>query len=103
MKKTKQKFPEPIFDKDGYQINMTDLNGEPLPDLNDLVTLTREQELAMGIPAPEELARQRKLERITINIEQDSVAFFKKKARKVGAPYQTLIREALHHYVAQAA
>ncbi|MDR1190094.1 MAG: hypothetical protein LBK60_00315 [Verrucomicrobiales bacterium] len=30
----KNSTPKPIFDKDGYQINMTDLNGEPLPDLS---------------------------------------------------------------------
>jgi len=25
----------PVFDAEGYQINIKDLNGEPLPDLND--------------------------------------------------------------------
>ncbi|MDR1191991.1 MAG: BrnA antitoxin family protein [Verrucomicrobiales bacterium] len=72
-------------------------------DPRNMVTLTRAQEAALGIPSPEELARQAKLQSITINLESDSVSFFKKRARKVGIPYQTLIREALHHYVAQAA
>ncbi|MDR1146205.1 MAG: BrnA antitoxin family protein [Verrucomicrobiales bacterium] len=72
-------------------------------DEKNMVTLTREQELAMGIPAPGEIARMRKLNRVTINLENNSVEFFKRQARKVGVPYQTLIREALHHYVAQAA
>ncbi|HEX3728862.1 MAG TPA: hypothetical protein VHV47_03595 [Opitutaceae bacterium] len=29
------KIEPPVFDAEGYQINIKDLNGEPLPDLND--------------------------------------------------------------------
>jgi hypothetical protein len=34
MKKTQPKIEPPQFDEEGYQINMTSLNGEPLPDLS---------------------------------------------------------------------
>ncbi len=33
MNKQNKKIPAPVLDADGYQTNMTDLNGEPLPDL----------------------------------------------------------------------
>jgi hypothetical protein len=34
MKNITQKIDPPRFDKDGYQINIKDLNGEPLPDFS---------------------------------------------------------------------
>ncbi len=36
MKPTGKKKPieAPVFDAEGYQVNMTSLNGEPLPELN---------------------------------------------------------------------
>lgn len=47
----KQKIEKPIFDKDGYQINMKDLNGEPLPDPKNLVKVSLE---SLGLPKPGE-------------------------------------------------
>jgi hypothetical protein len=36
MKKKIKAIEKPLFDGAGYQINMKDLNGEPLPDLSRL-------------------------------------------------------------------
>jgi hypothetical protein len=100
MKKTgKTRIEKPVFDKDGYQTNIRDLNGEPLPDPSKVKWLTLAQQTALGIPAPEELAKLMKLERVTINLEAQDVRFFKQQAAKNRVPYQGLIREVLSHYV----
>ncbi|MDR2462206.1 MAG: hypothetical protein LBD30_00285 [Verrucomicrobiales bacterium] len=66
-------------------------------------TLTRAEELTLGIPAPGEIARQIRLQRVTLNLEAASVRFFKQQAAQCDIPYQTLLREVLNRYVARAA
>lgn len=36
MKKKIESIEKPVFDKEGYQVNIKDLNGEALPDLSKL-------------------------------------------------------------------
>lgn len=50
----KPKIEKPIFDKDGYQINMKDLNGEPLPDPKNLVKVSPE---SIGLPSFAEMKK----------------------------------------------
>lgn len=44
------------FDEDGYQKNLTELNGEPLPDISDLKFVSREE---LGLPSAAEFRRMR--------------------------------------------
>jgi hypothetical protein len=48
MKKTQPKIEPPQFDEEGYQINMTSLNGEPLPDVSEWKAPARHQ--VQGFP-----------------------------------------------------
>ncbi|MDR1190084.1 MAG: hypothetical protein LBK60_00265 [Verrucomicrobiales bacterium] len=103
MKKTTQKIPKPVFDKDGYQTNITDLNGKPLPDLN-AKPLTREAMAKLGlplspVPTGDELVDRIKLERLNIQLSKDSVEYFKGTAKRRKVPYQRLIRAAVDFYV----
>ena len=45
----KPQIEKPIFDKEGYQINMKDINGESLPDPKNLVSVSLE---SLGLPKP---------------------------------------------------
>jgi predicted DNA binding CopG/RHH family protein len=54
------------------------------------------------LPKPWELARMEKKSKVTITLSDESVAFFKKQAKKYGTPYQAMIRNLLQHYVMQA-
>lgn len=106
MKKITRKIPKPVFDKDGYQINMTDLNGEPLPDLR-AKPLTRKEMAKLGlplspVPTGDELVDRIKLERLNIQLSKDSVDYFKDTARRRKVPYQPLIRAAMDFYVDKA-
>ena len=67
-------------------------------DEKNMVTLTRAEERALGIPEPGEIAKSLKLERITLNLEPGSVAFFKRQGKKYDVSYQELIREVLFRY-----
>jgi len=55
------------------------------------------------LPSPDELASKEATIRVTINLNRDSVEFFKEEARKSGIPYQKLIRKVVdlyaEHYV----
>jgi len=55
------------------------------------------------LPSPDELASKEATVRITINLNKDSVEFFKEEAKKSGVPYQKLIRKIVdlyaEHYV----
>lgn len=50
------------------------------------------------LPSPAELAKQEETARITINLKQSSVEFFKNQAEKTGIPYQKLIRSVIDEY-----
>ena len=55
------------------------------------------------LPSPDKLASKEATVRITINLNKDSVEFFKEEAKKSGVPYQKLIRKIVdlyaEHYV----
>lgn len=50
------------------------------------------------LPSPKVLARAFETQRITMDIENDTVEFFKKQAHATGAKYQRLMREVLKSY-----
>ena len=51
------------------------------------------------LPPPEKLINKEETVRITINLNKQSVTFFKKKAKKQGVPYQNMIKTVLDYYV----
>jgi predicted DNA binding CopG/RHH family protein len=50
------------------------------------------------LPSPAELAQKEETARITINLNKESVDFFKNEAKKSGIPYQKLIRKVIDLY-----
>ena len=53
------------------------------------------------LPSPEELALKNQQTKITISLSSESVAYFKKVAKKHHMKYQKMIRQLLDEYVAQ--
>ena len=51
------------------------------------------------LPPPGELALKDKTVRVTINLNEESVSFFKEEAEKSGVPYQRIIRKVVDLYV----
>ncbi len=51
------------------------------------------------LPPPGELALKDKTTKVSIDLNEESVKFFKKEARKTGVPYQRLIRKVVDLYV----
>ena len=88
MKKTiKTKAGLPRFDAEGYQENITDLNGERLPELRRLRVLSRRDEGALGLPSPDELAGTLPQTKITLAVDDDALDFFKREAKKRKTSY----------------
>ncbi len=50
------------------------------------------------LPPPEKLVFKEKVQKVTINLSEKSVAFFKLKAKKMRVPYQLMIKELLDRY-----
>jgi predicted DNA binding CopG/RHH family protein len=50
------------------------------------------------LPAPEMLLKKDDTMKITILLSKNSINFFKEKAKKVGVPYQTMIKTVLDKY-----
>ncbi|QQR80981.1 MAG: CopG family transcriptional regulator [Deltaproteobacteria bacterium] len=50
------------------------------------------------LPSPEEIMMKEKSTRITINLREESLNFFKKEALRLGVPYQRLIRSIIDLY-----
>ena len=46
----KRKLKQPEFNREGYQVGLTDINDEPLPDLAKAKVVSRER---AGLPSPE--------------------------------------------------
>ena len=53
------------------------------------------------LPSPEEVAQSLKNLRISILLDNGTVSFFKKEAKRLGVSYQQMIRQILKHYVAE--
>ena len=49
------------------------------------------------LPPPEELAKAKTVV-VTIGLDAETIAFFKRQAKKRGAKYQKMIREVLSRY-----
>jgi predicted DNA binding CopG/RHH family protein len=52
------------------------------------------------LPKPEDLILKEEKTKITLDLSDKSVKFFKKKAKQHGGSYQVMIRRLLDHYVA---
>ncbi|MBN1532975.1 MAG: BrnA antitoxin family protein [Spirochaetes bacterium] len=50
------------------------------------------------LPAPEKLLKKEENVKITILLSKSSIKFFKEKAKKIGIPYQTMIKTVLDKY-----
>lgn len=50
------------------------------------------------LPPPEKLVLKDKVQKVTINLSEKSIAFFKIKAKKLNVPYQLMIKELLDKY-----
>jgi len=53
------------------------------------------------LPPPEKLIKKEKKVRVTINLNQNSINFFRIKAKKHGVPYQKMINKVLDIYVSE--
>ena len=51
------------------------------------------------LPPPEKLVFKNLRRKITITLEQESIDFFKLESKRLGVPYQRMIRNLLHEYV----
>ncbi len=50
------------------------------------------------LPAPELLIKKQDTVKVTILLSKNSVDFFKDRAKKIGVPYQTMIKAVLDRY-----
>ena len=53
------------------------------------------------LPSPEELVLKEKNVRVTINLKESSIEYFKKVANKNHTQYQKIIRNLLDYYASQ--
>lgn len=53
------------------------------------------------LPPPEKLVFKRKNIKVTMALDEGSIAFFKKMAKRNHVPYQTMIRNLINTYVAK--
>lgn len=51
------------------------------------------------LPKPEDLVRSQTVRKVTIELNDDSIEFFKKQAKKLNTSYQPMIRNLLDDYV----
>ena len=75
-------------DKDGYEYDFDGVNAKHLTIVPP----------PPGMPSPEEIAKMMKNAKVTIVLDEDTVDFFKKAAKKHGTKYQKMIREILKTY-----
>jgi len=72
--------------------------------LEDLRHSTRDLQIVDKefLPRPDErVFREAETENITVSLDKETAAFFKNKAKELGASYQTLVRSILKEYVAR--
>ena len=50
------------------------------------------------LPPPEKLVPREKNVKITISLSEHSIDFFKEEAKRLGVPYQTMIKKVLDAY-----
>jgi len=54
--------------------------------------------IADFLPSPDELVLKEKVRKITINLSEKSLSFFKNSAKKHHVPYQNMIKKVLDRY-----
>jgi len=57
------------------------------------------EEVPNFLPKPEDLVFTESKKKVTISLEENSVAFFKREAQRLKVPYQRMIRNLLNEYV----
>ena len=62
---------------------------------NAILTSTKIKDF---LPPPEKLIPKVKNIKITISLSEHSIDFFKEEAKKLGVPYQTMIKKVLDAY-----
>lgn len=67
-----------------------------LPDPQDLVEVAKD-----FLPRPEALVFKPPARKVTITLDEKSIAFFKAEAAHLQVPYQRMIRNLLSEYVAR--
>ena len=68
-----------------------------LPDIEDLQIVDKG-----FLPCPEDIVfKDAEREYGTVSFDKETVTFFKRKAKEVGASYQTLVRTILKEFVAR--
>ncbi|MCC6598592.1 MAG: CopG family transcriptional regulator [Alphaproteobacteria bacterium] len=53
------------------------------------------------LPSPAELAGVSRKSKVTLELETESLKFFKEKAKELGVPYQRMIRNLIEEYAAR--
>ncbi len=69
-----------------------------LDGIENAIPLTGKGIKALGLPSPAELAREPASEKITIELERESLEFFRREAARRHASYQRMIRNLLAAY-----
>ena len=54
------------------------------------------------LPKPWELAKMTRNKKVTITLNEESIAVFKRQAKKYNVPYQAMIRNLLQQYTVRA-
>jgi len=91
------------FDKEGYQKGEPHLHGEKInfEAIARAKPLSRVDEMALGLPNPEELAGKTPSTKINLAIDDDALEYFKGEAKRLGTSYQRMIRNLIAAYARQ--
>lgn len=88
---------KPKFDAQGYQTNLRALNREALPE--KFHKFSAAEAATLGLPSLDQLAGPAASQsKVTLAIDDDAIAFFKREAKKRNTSYQRMIRNLLRAY-----
>ena len=62
----------------------------------------RTQKVIDFLPLPKDLVLKKRSVKITLNLSENSINFFKKESKKLGVPYQRIIKSLLDKYTEAA-
>ncbi len=62
------------------------------------VAIVKSEVIKDFLPAPEKLMKKKETVKITIALSKESVSFIKEKAKKIGVPYQSMIKTIIDKY-----
>lgn len=82
----------PKFGSDGYEDDDPSDPDFPVGKLTEVPNF---------LPPPHELAKARTVVKVTIALDQSSIDFFKRAAKKNKTKYQRMIREVLDQYASR--